>query len=164
MGYVKNYVYNSSSTQCTNIMIPFYAKFEKDTGLSLLFGINHTDTSHTRGYPTEESGFLHAYDNASITFDRYYTSVYFPEMGCSYIDNNNTFRLGMCGYYNNSSPVVFKLHCFSTELGQCDYLSRNLKFNPKSPDIIDIIIENYNYTSKTLIITKNSVTLDDDGC
>ena len=164
MGYVKNYVLNNSSTQCTNIMIPFYAKFEKDTGLSLLFGINHKDTIHTRGYPTEESGFLYAYDNSSITFDRYYTSVFFPEMGCNYYDNDSTFRLGMCGYYNNSSPVVFKLHCFSTELGQCDYLSRNLKFNPKSPDIIDIVIENYNYTSKTLIITKNSITLDDDGC
>ncbi len=164
MGYVKNYVYNHTSTQCPNIMIPFIAKFDKNTTTNVVFGINHTDTIHTRGYPTEESGFLYSYDNTSITFSKYYTPVYFPEMGCSYYDNSNTFRLGMCGYYNNTSPVIFKLQLFSTEIGQCDYLSRSVSIANETIFNIEIVLDPYNYTAKTLTIHKNTITLDDDGC
>jgi hypothetical protein len=164
MGYVKNYVYNYTSTQCPNIMIPFIAKFDKNTTTNVVFGINHTDTIHTRGYPTEESGFLYSYDNASITFSKYYTPVYFPEMGCRYFDNSNAFRLGMCGYYNNTSPVIFKLQLFSTELGQCDYLSRSVSIANETIFNIEIVLDPYNYKAKTLTIHKNTITLDDDGC
>jgi len=100
------------------------------------FYINHTNPVHTNQYPLEDIGFLNAHDNTYIIFN--FSSLFVPEMGLIYKDNEQNTQWGMVGYYNQSNiPPVFDLHLMNSLVqGECSSLSRDLIINSPLQNIV----------------------------
>jgi hypothetical protein len=165
-GYVRDYIETNMSPVITDIMIPFNAVLNKSDASEVSFTINHTQPSHTQGYPSEEPGFLYNWDNASnLTFSADYPSIYAPEPAIKYIDDQENVQWGMVGYYNiTSTPPVYSLHFFSSQSQQCDPLDKDLSFDDIYDSPIDLEFSSYNFTTTTISISQNLMGMNDDSC
>lgn len=161
-GYVRNYF--DGSSLYTDIMVPFRSRIDKNTFAEIDFFINHTAAVHTDDYPNEDPGFLNARDFMNVIFES--APLYTPEMGVVYQDLQSVYQWGMVGYYNQlMTPPRYDLHLMSSALGECANLKRNLDFStPLTPVYEDVTFVHANSVTRSINITRGTMTLDDDDC
>jgi len=162
-GYVREYF--DGINLYGDIMIPFRARINKITMTEIDFYINHTNPVHTNGYPSQDPGFLNAWDNFVNVFE--FSPLYVPEMGILYQDDENNNQWAMVGYYNqNNIPPRYDLHLMNSLVqGECNALKRNLSIDPPVQNLFLQCINLTAFeTTRNLNISINTMNLNSDNC
>lgn len=163
-GYVRAFNYDAG-TSSTDVMIPYWAILDKSDASQIDFGYNHSNMSYTVGYPSEDPGYLHAWDNYIGIFEQNFPSVYGPEMGLIYLDQEDQLQWAMVGYFDqDGAPIRYDLHLLSSENGECEPQEHDLNIGDEDQDDIETIYVNANFTFRRMYIVQTSVSMNDDDC
>jgi hypothetical protein len=89
-----------------------------------------------------------------------------PEMGLSYLDENNLKQFAYISYFNNlNSPCRFDLHLINTFLNECEPLERTMiKYEGLTGSDLETYFVPTPELNMNLIINRNLMNLDDEDC
>jgi hypothetical protein len=166
LGYVRENNDNGTNN-LFGVMIPFRARINKISMAEIDFYVNHRTNAPTNNYPSEDPGFLNAWDNLYAMFNNYMPSIYVPEMGCVYNKNTNNPTCAMVGYFDSPSlPVQFDLHLINIDAAsECNNIQRNLEiFPPINPPTVTVTNDFNFINTRSIIVSQYNLTLYSDAC